>query len=64
MPGVSERLRPGAESIVRALAGRVSRKKALAALARKLAVIMHALTVLWLVHGRDVDETIQTTAAA
>jgi transposase len=43
-----------------ALAARVGRKKALVALARKLAVIMHAM----LVHGRDFDESIQATAAA
>jgi transposase len=43
-----------------ALAARVGRKKALVALARKLAVILHAM----LVHGRDFDENLQATAAA
>ena len=34
--------------------------KALVALARKLALILHAMPV----HGRDLDETLQATAAA
>jgi transposase len=51
---------PALKAWFEALAARVGRKKALVALARKLAVIMHAM----LVHGRDFDETIQATAAA
>jgi len=43
-----------------ALAARVGRKKALVALARKLAVILHAM----LVHGRDFDENLQAAAVA
>ena len=38
--------------------------EALVALARKLAVTLHAPMVHGLVHGRDVDETMQATAAA
>lgn len=51
---------PALKAWFEALAARVGRKKALVALARKLAVILHAM----LVHGRDFDETIQATAAA
>ena len=51
---------PALKAWFEALAARVGRKKALVALARKLAVIMHAM----LVQGRDFDETIQATAAA
>ncbi len=43
-----------------ALAARVGRKKALGALARKLAVSLHAM----LVHGRDFDENLQAAAVA
>jgi len=51
---------PALKAWFEALAARIGRKKALVALARKLAVIMHAM----LVHGRDFDETIQAAAAA
>ncbi len=55
---------PALKAWFEALAARVGRKKALVALARKLAVIMDAQLVHGLVHGRDFDETIQVTAAA
>lgn len=42
-----------------ALAARIGRKKALVALARKLAVILHAM----LIHGRAFDDQIQAAAA-
>jgi transposase len=51
---------PALQDWFAALAARIGSKKALVALARKLAVIMHAM----LVHRRDFDETIQATAAA
>jgi len=51
---------PALKAWFEALAARIGRKKALVALARKLAVILHAM----LVHGRDFDETLQATAAA
>ncbi len=54
---------PALKAWLEALAARIGRKKALVALARKLAVIMHAPMVFGLVHGRDFDETIQATAA-
>ena len=38
--------------------------KALVALARKLAVILHAPMVNGLIHCRDFDENLQATAAA
>lgn len=51
---------PALKAWFEALAARIGRKKALVALARKLAVIMHAM----LIHGRDFDENLQATAAA
>ena len=51
---------PALKAWFEALAARVGRKTALVALARKLAVIMHAMSI----HGRDFAETIQATAAA
>ena len=51
---------PALKAWFEALAARVGRKKALVALARKLAVILHAI----LVHGRDFDENLRATAAA
>jgi len=51
---------PALKAWFEALAARVGRKKALVALARKLAVILHAM----LVHGRDFDEKLQATTAA
>ena len=47
-----------------ALAARSGTKKAIVALARKLAVILHAQMVHGLVHGRDFDDTIQAAAVA
>lgn len=51
---------PALKAWFEALAARVGRKKALVALARKLAVILHAM----LVHGRDFDENLQAAAVA
>jgi transposase len=51
---------PALRAWFEALAARVGRKKALVALARKLAVILHAM----LVHGRDFDENLQAAAVA
>jgi hypothetical protein len=47
-----------------AFAGRIGRKQALAALARKLAAIRPAQLARGLVDGRDVDAAVQATAAA
>ncbi len=51
---------PALKAWFEALAARVGRKKALVALARKLAVSLHAM----LVHGRDFDENLQAAAVA
>jgi transposase len=55
---------PALKAWFEALAARVGRKKALVALARKLAVILHAQLAHGLVHGRDFDESTQATAVA
>lgn len=55
---------PALKAWFEVLAARVSRKNALVALARKLAVIMHAPVIHGLVHGRDFDEALQAVAVA
>jgi transposase len=52
------------KSWAQALAARSGTKKALVALARKLAVILHAQLVHGLRHGRDFDDHSQAAAAA